>query len=136
HGPGQWVCFVLTPLQVFTGDSRGVRKAVYQILENVRQVASDYLPEAHLREGNELGIWSKQGKLASVGIKIRDGYVSSGFALNCIGTPESFLNIDPCGIVGSRPDFILRNIQDPASLAEAFLRISTKIVEVFEKQKI
>ncbi len=133
HGPGQWVCFVLTPLAEFTGDSRGVRKAVYQILENVRQVAVEYLPEAHLREGPELGLWSNRGKLASVGIKIRDGYVSSGFALNCIQNPLSFSGINPCGIAGSQADFILKNHSHPDL---EFSQIPSRIVSVFEKSKI
>ena len=132
HGPGQWVGFVLTPLQAFTGDSKGVRKAVCQILANVLEVAQLYLPEAHIKSGTDLGIWSLQGKLASVGIKIKNGYCTSGFALNCIQSPHSFLGINPCGIAGSRPDFILRNLKTAEDEASEFAKLPDLLAGSFE----
>ena len=126
HGPGQWVGFVLSPLQKFTGDSKGVRKAVHHILEAVQSVAKLYVPEVELREGSELGLWSSVGKLASVGIKIKDGYITSGFALNCIPHAQAFLGIHPCGITGTSPDFLLRN-QAPAQQEMDFLKLPSLI---------
>lgn len=131
HGPGQWVGFVLTPLAVFTGDPKGVRRSVYKILENVERVVKSYVPEVHLEDGNRLGLWSSRGKLVSVGIKIRGGYVTSGFALNCIPKAESFLGINPCGIENSIPDFIFTHGLDPAHWDEHFGQIPTQIVESF-----
>ena len=132
HGPGQWVGFVLTPLQVFTGDSKGVRKAVHQILDHALTVARMYLPEAHIKDGAELGIWSEQGKLASVGIKIKNGYCTSGFALNCIQTSNSFLGIHPCGIADARPDFILKHCTNPEVAAAEFEKLPALLTQSFE----
>lgn len=132
HGPGQWVGFVLTPLHVFTGDAKGVRRAVYKILENVEQVAKLYEPEVHLEDGNRLGLWSDQGKLVSVGIKIRQGYVSSGFALNCIPNPVAFRGINPCGIENSKPDFLFQGRVPNARWEEEFLKIPRLVTESFE----
>ena len=115
HGPGQWVGFVLTPLEAFTGEPRAVRKAVYQILNLVLAVVRQYQPEARIEEGDRLGIWSPKGKLVSIGIKIRGGYITSGFALNCYRHPLSFYGIDPCGLSGAIPDFLFEGTPSPVS---------------------
>ena len=134
HGPGQWVGFVLTPLQVFTGDSKGVRKSVYQILSSVERVVKLYVKDVHLEEGNRLGLWSDRGKLVSVGIKIRSGYVTSGFSVNCIQKAESFLGINPCGIAESIPDFLFNHGVSPALWESEFLKIPDLILESFSKE--
>ncbi len=135
HGPGQWVGFVLTPLEIFTGDSKGVRKAVYQILENVLPIAKQYLPETRFKDGADLGLWSNLGKVASVGIKIRNGYTSSGFALNCVPNDAAFMGISPCGIADARPDFIFRESIAPANYSQEFEKIPHLILESFLKNQ-
>lgn len=132
HGPGQWIGFVLTPLISFTGDAMGVRKAVYRILGYALEIAKLYEPSAHLREGPELGVWSPRGKLVSVGIKINRGYITSGFSLNCIPSKAAFLGIEPCGIKGAQPDFILGNLNATERERE-FLKLPRLIHEEFSK---
>jgi lipoate-protein ligase B len=131
HGPGQWVGFVLTPLQEFTGDSKGVRLAVHQTLELLMPTVRTYVPDAKIEEGSRLGIWSEEGKLASIGIKIRDGYTSSGFALNCIPNPDAFPGIHPCGIPDAKPDFLFRQSVDAESWSKEFLKIPDRIAGDF-----
>jgi len=135
HGPGQWVGFVLAPLLEFTGDSKGVRRAVHLILESVLPVAKLYLPESRIEEGSRLGIWSDAGKLCSVGIKVRDGYTSSGFALNCIPHPDAFAGLDPCGIEGARPDFLFRDLGDGVRRALEFEKIPELLLESFRNAR-
>jgi lipoyl(octanoyl) transferase len=131
HGPGQWVGFVLVSLESFTGDSRGVRKAVMEILNRVLRVAREYRPEVRIEEGERLGLWTDQGKLASIGIRIRDGFTSSGFALNAIPDPSAFLGIDPCGLRGTRPDFLFSTL--PAERQrEEFEALPLKLLAAFE----
>ncbi len=137
HGPGQWVGFILTPLEVFTGDSKGVRKAVYQILENVLRVVQEYEPHAQIEEGDRLGIWSPTsaihtgGKLVSVGIKVKQGYVTSGFAINCHAHELSFLGINPCGIAGAKPDFLFKNLDSNQAQIE-FEKLPSKLASAFQ----
>ncbi len=133
HGPGQWVGFVLTPLLEFAGHERGVRVAVMKMLALLEPVARIYLPEAAIEDGARLGIWSPRGKVASIGIKIRDGYTSSGFAINCVPNPAAFLGIDPCGIASARPDFLFSDSVSPEKWEQEFLRIPNLIQESFEK---
>jgi lipoyl(octanoyl) transferase len=134
HGPGQWTCFVLTPLEAFTGDAMGVRKAVHRILRHTLTVTKQFLPESHLREGAELGVWSTKGKLVSVGIKINSGYITSGFAMNCIPSALAFSGISPCGIDQALPDFLLREIPQNEREGE-FLKLPSLIAEIFSNPK-
>ena len=132
HGPGQWVGFVLTSLESFTGDRRGVRAAVMGILERVKGVAQTYRSPLQIEEGERLGVWTPQGKLVSIGIKIREGYTSSGFALNVIPDPRAFSGIDPCGLAGALPDFLFAGL--PAEQQEIeFLKLPHLIAERFMK---
>ena len=130
HGPGQWVGFVVTPLEKFTGDSRGVRKAVCKILKQVLEVVHQYQSDAFIDEDDRLGIWNAHGKLVSVGIKIKNGYVTSGFALNCMPHPLSFYGIDPCGLAGALPGFLLEGIA-PEMREQEFQSLTSKLVQVF-----
>ncbi|MBU6152892.1 MAG: hypothetical protein KGP28_01195 [Bdellovibrionales bacterium] len=133
HGPGQWVGFVLTPLFEFSGHERGVRVAVMKMLRLLEPVVKLYLPDARIEDDSRLGIWSSRGKVASIGIKIRDGYTSSGFALNCVPSDEAFLGIDPCGIASARPDFLFRDMISAEMRDQEFLNIPALIRESFEK---
>ena len=129
HGPGQWICFVLAPLEKWVGDSRGVRKAVLQTLTRILPLIQSYVPEAQIEEGPRLGIWSPQGKLVSIGIKIQNGWMKSGFAVNVVPTATSFLGINPCGL-DAQPDFLFRNRVVQDHWVEKFADFPSKIVEI------
>jgi lipoate-protein ligase B len=98
HGPGQWVLFPVDHLERLTGDRRGVRLAVEGLLGAALEVCRKYHSDAECRGGAETGIWSEQGKLASVGIHIEEGVLLHGLSLNVYRTPESFLGLRPCGL--------------------------------------
>jgi len=132
HGPGQWVGFVLTSLESFTGDPRGVRSAVMGILERVKRAAEGYRSPLTIEEGDRLGIWTDRGKLVSIGIKIRDGYTSSGFALNAIPDPRAFAGIHPCGLSGALPDFLFGDLSSVEQV-RAFETLPHLIAEQFMK---
>ena len=137
HGPGQWVAFVITPLEKFTGDSKGVRKAVCNILGNVKEVVKEYVPDAVTEEGDRMGVWSavdqNAGKIVSVGIKIKSGYITSGFSLNCHPSEFSFTGINPCGIAGARPDFIFEGRLPKEKWTSEFELIPAKILAIFSE---
>lgn len=131
HGPGQWVGFVLSPLEKFTGDPKGVRKAVCGILAHVKSVVKEYVPDAVTEEGDRMGVWSSKGKIVSVGIKIKGGYITSGFSLNCYPHEKSFIGINPCGIAGAGPDFIFQGRVSPEKWATEFELIPKKLLSSF-----
>lgn len=106
HGPGQWVVFPVARLEMLTGDRRGVRKAVEGLLETAFAVGKNYRSDLEIRQGRELGVWSKRGKVASVGIHIEKGVLLHGLAVNGFRTSLSFLGLKPCGL-DAPVDFLL-----------------------------
>ena len=110
HGPGQWILFPVERLEVLTGDSRGVRKAVEALLETALEVAQKFDPEAKIEWGDRTGVWSRTGKYASVGIHIERGVLLHGLALNVYRTPESFMGLRPCGL-DVVPSFLAETVE-------------------------
>lgn len=99
HGPGQWILFLVTRLEDLTGSSRGVRSAVDFYLQLAKRVAAKYTGvEFEIRQDAELGLWSGVGKLASVGIEVREGVLLHGMSINVYRTAQSFSGLNPCGL--------------------------------------
>ena len=98
HGPGQWVVFAVDRLESLTGDRRGVRKAVDGLLETALQVGRLYDSSAEIRLGAELGVWTRRGKFAAVGVHIAQGVLLHGLSVNGMRTPTSFYGLRPCGL--------------------------------------
>jgi lipoyl(octanoyl) transferase len=128
HGPGQWVLFVVDSLERLTGDTRGVRKAVDQLLEVGRLAAEHAGVKAQCRSGSELGLWSDKGKVAALGIQIEQGVLLHGISLNGFRTPQSFQGLRPCGLDTS-VDFLLSENTDQKfeNLGKALLDAALQI---------
>ncbi len=127
HGPGQWVGFPLTSLEHFSGDPKGVRKAQHLILDWMLAVCAEFRSDCSIQEGERLGIWTPRGKIVSLGIKIRQGCLTSGFALNVHRHATSFRGINPCGIDQALPDFLF---SDPREGSLAMGRVASKILSL------
>ncbi|MBY0471494.1 hypothetical protein K2X30_10035 [bacterium] len=98
HGPGQWVLYVVDSLERLTGDRRGVRIAVESLLEIALGVCEKYAPRSEIKMGKELGVWTPQGKVASLGVRIVKGVLLHGIAINGFHTEKSFMGLRPCGL--------------------------------------
>ena len=98
HGPGQWVLFPVDRLDRITGDPRGVRLAVDKLFRSHKGSHWRRGVETEIRQGAELGVWSKKGKLAAVGIHVEAGILLHGLSLNVFRTPQSFVGLKPCGL--------------------------------------
>jgi len=128
HGPGQWILFAVDLLERLVGDSRGVKLAVEGLLNIALQVGRGYEPDAHIRNGAELGVWCSRGKFAAVGIHVEGGVVLHGLAVNGFKTPTSFVGLRPCGL-DLPVAYLLKESSDQLfeklgkSLQEAALRI-------------
>lgn len=99
HGPGQWVIFAVDRLDRLVGDPKGVRLSVEKLLQVALEIAQELgHSSAEIRDGDVLGVWTSQGKLASVGVQIKKGVLLHGLCINGYATPQSFLGIRPCGL--------------------------------------
>ncbi len=129
HGPGQWVVFPVDSLERMTGDRRGVRKLVDALLEIARELCAERFPRAEIRSGKEAGVWTESGpagaKLVALGVRIEDGVVQHGLAVNVQRTPESFVGLRPCGL--ESPIGFL----EPSASESAFVEWGNKIAAAF-----
>jgi lipoyl(octanoyl) transferase len=96
HGPGQLVGYPILDLRAHRCD---VRWYVQQ-LEAVLIDALGRLGVAGERRLGAPGVWTRGGKVASIGIAIRRWVTWHGFALNVDVDLAAFERITPCGLEG------------------------------------
>ncbi len=82
HGPGQLVGFPIANLKSLYGDAKAVKRFSDELHFGLLEGAAS-LGVRNLRIGSDApGLWTSRGKLASVGIAVKDGHVFHGFTLN------------------------------------------------------
>ncbi len=96
HGPGQLVGYPIVRLE--TG-RRDIRRYVHDLEQVLIDTLADFGVEA-ARHPIHRGVWVRERKIASLGIRISRWVTSHGFALN-VSTDLSYFNfMNPCGIQG------------------------------------
>lgn len=114
HAPGQLVGYPIISL----GQRRRDLRHYLRFLEEVLiQVAADFGIESYRVDG-ETGVWTEQGKLASIGAGARRWVTMHGFALNVSLDLAGFQSIIPCGIVGCTMTSLQEILGRPVSMAE------------------
>jgi lipoyl(octanoyl) transferase len=98
HGPGQIVAYLLLDMRRW---KLGVRELVRLMEQAVIDLLAEYGVAAHSRE-DAPGVYVDGAKIASLGLKIRNGYCYHGLALNVDMDLSPFANINPCGYAGLR----------------------------------
>jgi lipoyl(octanoyl) transferase len=96
HGPGQIVAY---PLVDIRRSGVGVRDFVNCIEESIIQVLHHYGVNGVRRKGAP-GVYVKEEKIASVGLRVRQGRTFHGLAFNIDMDLEPFQRINPCGYEG------------------------------------
>jgi lipoyl(octanoyl) transferase len=98
HGPGQSVVYCLIDLR---RKPYGVREMVRLIENAVIAVLASYDVQAHGRI-DAPGVYVGGRKIASLGLKVRNGCTYHGVALNVDCDLAPFLNTNPCGLLGMK----------------------------------
>ena len=96
HGPGQLVVYVLL-------DLRRAGLGVKRLVSLLEQVVIDLLATLDVaaeRRADAPGVYVAGAKIASLGLRIRNGCSYHGLALNVNLDPEPFGRINPCGYPG------------------------------------
>jgi len=96
HAPGQLVGYPLLNLAERGKDLRHYLR----FLEEVLICAVADIGVTGVRRDGKTGVWTEQGKLASIGAGARRWISMHGFALNVSLDLGGFSRIHPCGIVG------------------------------------
>jgi lipoyl(octanoyl) transferase len=96
HGPGQLVAYVLMDLQ---RRGWGPRRLVTALEQAVINLLADHGIHGERRVGAP-GVYTAQGKIASLGLRVKQGRSYHGLALNIDMDLTPFSRIDPCGYRG------------------------------------
>ena len=93
HGPGQLVVYPIVNLKAWGGPVKYVRSLEQVIIATLAKTGIT----AHCESGNT-GVWTDEGKIAAIGVKISRGIAFHGLALNVNTDLAFYQNIIPCGI--------------------------------------
>jgi lipoyl(octanoyl) transferase len=96
HGPGQLVAYLLLDLR---RARLGVKGLVALLERAVMDLLAAYEIPAETRPGAP-GVYVAGAKIASLGIRVRNGCTYHGLALNVDMDLEPFSRINPCGYPG------------------------------------
>ncbi|GAB4509507.1 MAG: lipoyl(octanoyl) transferase LipB [Sulfuricaulis sp.] len=96
HGPGQIVVYILMDLQ---RRGWGPKRLVTALEQAVIKLLADYRIQGERRVGAP-GVYTTAGKIASLGLRVKQGRSYHGLALNINMGLAPFSRIDPCGYPG------------------------------------
>lgn len=93
HGPGQLVAYVLMDIR---RRNLGIRTMVSQLEQILVSTLAHYKIVANTQCGAP-GVYVTDQKIASIGLRVKNGCTYHGIALNVAMDLSPFLGINPCG---------------------------------------
>ena len=92
HGKGQLIGYPIMRLQ----DPKKVIPFVRSLEQTIIKTLGSFDIESFSKE-DDTGVWTSEGKIASIGVKVSKWTTYHGFALNIFDKLEGFDFINPCG---------------------------------------
>lgn len=93
HGPGQLIAYVLMDIQ---RRKLGIRSLVIQLEQIIINVLANFQIKGTIRCGAP-GVYVDEKKIASIGLRVKNGRTYHGIALNVAMDLMPFTDINPCG---------------------------------------
>ena len=124
HGPGQLVAYLMLDVRRL---GFGVRDLVSRIERSLIAVLASYGVTAAAKP-DAPGVYVDGAKIASLGLRIRNGCSFHGLALNVDMDLEPFRRINPCGYAGLAMTQ-LRDHAGPIEFAEVSARLRAQLVK-------
>ncbi|WP_068830374.1 lipoyl(octanoyl) transferase LipB [Pseudomonas sp. BMS12] len=125
HGPGQLVAYLMLNLR---RQKLGVRELVTAMEQSLVDVLADYGIEA-APKADAPGVYVNGDKIASLGLRVRNGCSFHGLALNVDMDMTPFQRINPCGYAGLKMIQLKDLLQAPPSLDEVEQRLERALRE-------
>ncbi|AIZ34317.1 lipoyl(octanoyl) transferase LipB [Pseudomonas parafulva] len=123
HGPGQLVAYLLLDVRRL---GVGVRELVSRIEASLVALLASYQVTAAAKP-DAPGVYVDNAKIASLGLRIRNGCAFHGLALNVDMDLAPFRRINPCGYAGLAMTQ-LRDHTGPIELDEVRTRLREQLV--------
>ena len=93
HGPGQLIAYFMLNIK-----ARKINiSQLVQLLEDVIMDVLQHLDITSHKKSGAPGVYVTDKKIASIGLRVKNGYTYHGLALNVDLDLAPFLNINPCG---------------------------------------
>ncbi|NHN75913.1 lipoyl(octanoyl) transferase LipB [Azotobacter chroococcum] len=123
HGPGQLVGYLLLDVRRL---GIGVRELVSRIECSLIELLAGYEVEAHAKP-DAPGVYVGEMKIASLGLRIRNGCSFHGLALNVDMDLAPFRRINPCGYAGMVMTQLKDQARGPVEFAEVRSRLRAQL---------
>ncbi|MFR0675640.1 lipoyl(octanoyl) transferase LipB [Enterobacterales bacterium AW_CKDN230030176-1A_HGKHYDSX7] len=124
HGPGQLVAYLLLDVRRL---GFGVRDLVSRIERSLIELLAGYDVQAAAKP-DAPGVYVNGAKIASLGLRIRNGRSFHGLALNVDMDLAPFRRINPCGYAGLAMTQ-LRDLAGPIEFNEVSTRLREQLVK-------
>ena len=124
HGPGQLVAYLMLDVRRL---GYGVRELVTRMEQCLIDLLASYGVSAAAK-ADAPGVYVDGAKIASLGLRIRNGCSFHGLALNVDMDLEPFRRINPCGYAGLAMTQ-LRDHAGPIEFAEVGARLRVQLVK-------
>ena len=111
HGPGQLVVYPIVNLKDWGGPVKYVRALEQVVIDTLAEMGIT----ANCESGNT-GVWTGQGKIAAIGVKISRGIAFHGLALNVNTDLTYYQNIIPCGIADRPVTSMASILREPVDM--------------------
>ena len=130
HGDGQLIGYPIIRLDDPKKVVPFVRKIENVIIDTLAELSIDAFSKI-----DDTGVWTKEGKIASIGIKVSKWTTLHGFSLNISENTKGFDFINPCG---SSDEHVvsIQQYEETVSFKEVTEIISRKFVEIFKYEKV
>ncbi|WJN58926.1 lipoyl(octanoyl) transferase LipB [Pseudomonas sp. SO81] len=125
HGPGQLVAYLMLNLR---RQKLGVRELVTAMENALVDVLAGYGIEA-APKADAPGVYVAGDKIASLGLRVRNGCSFHGLALNVDMDMSPFQRINPCGYAGLKMIQLRDLLETPPSLGEVSERLERALRE-------
>ena len=125
HGPGQLVAYLMLDLR---RKKLGVRELVTAMEQALVDVLAGYGIEA-APKADAPGVYVAGDKIASLGLRVRNGCSFHGLALNVDMDMAPFQRINPCGYAGLKMVQLKDLLESPPSFDEVAQRLEPVLRE-------
>jgi len=126
HGPGQLVGYALLDIK---RRHMGIRTLVTQLENLLIALLNDYRIPAEVRCGAP-GVYVNDKKIASIGLRVKNGCTYHGIALNVAMDLSPFKGINPCGFSQLEMTQI-RDFMPDINLPEVIARIKVLLLQQY-----
>ena len=130
HGPGQLVGYPIVDLKRHKQDLHWYLRQVEEVL--IRALGTFGIEGG--RVAKYTGVWTRDRKIASIGVHARDWVTWHGFALNVSTELSYFELIVPCGIPEVTMTSLQRELGREVSLGEVGEVVARATADVFDLQ--